>query len=101
MNAPFKLKAYPTTVSSKGQVVLPKPLREELGWLSGAKLELIREGDSLVIRRAERFFPETRLEDVAGSLKYNGPTISIGEMDRGVLEMARRLNPRPGEDAGD
>lgn len=39
------------TVSSKGQIVLPKELREELEIRAGDSLEIQREGDGFHLRR--------------------------------------------------
>jgi len=39
------------TVSSKGQIVLPKELREELEIREGDSIEIQREGDGLHLRR--------------------------------------------------
>jgi AbrB family looped-hinge helix DNA binding protein len=38
------------TISSKGQIVLPKRLREEMSIREGDRLELSREDDRLVLR---------------------------------------------------
>lgn len=37
-------------VSSKGQIVLPKKLRDDLGIKEGDRLEVSRQGDQLVIK---------------------------------------------------
>jgi len=39
------------TVSSKGQIVLPKELRQELEIREGDSIEIQREGDGLHLRR--------------------------------------------------
>lgn len=40
-----------TRVSSKGQVVIPKPLREELELKPGDPLAVAVDGDTLVLRK--------------------------------------------------
>ena len=40
------------TVSSKGQIVLPKRLREDLAIREGDRVELHREGDRIVLEPA-------------------------------------------------
>lgn len=45
-------------VGPKGQVVLPKALRDELGIRPGDEVNVRREDDTLVVRRARR---ESRL----------------------------------------
>lgn len=50
-----------TTVSSKGQVVIPSNVRK--GFKQGDKLLVVREGNRLVLRKAtrrERMFEEDR-----------------------------------------
>ncbi len=43
-----------TRISSKGQIVLPKAVRERLGWTEGTELVVEVEGDRVVLRRNER-----------------------------------------------
>ncbi|MFH1054750.1 MAG: AbrB/MazE/SpoVT family DNA-binding domain-containing protein [Candidatus Altiarchaeota archaeon] len=40
-----------TTASSKGQIVLPAGIREELGIRPGAKFAVYGKGDTVVLRR--------------------------------------------------
>ncbi len=77
-----------TRLSSKGQVVLPKALREELDWPTGTNLTIEMRDDSLVLRRKETVRPTT-IEEVAGMLKYDGPPISLEDMERGMDEALR------------
>ena len=39
-----------TTMSSKGQVVIPTDIRKELGLLTGAKLMVLTDGSNLLIK---------------------------------------------------
>ena len=39
-----------TTMSSKGQVVIPTDIRKELGLLSGAKLMVLTDGSNLLLK---------------------------------------------------
>ena len=41
------------TVSSKGQIVLPRNLREALGLHEGDRVDVILEDDTILIRRLE------------------------------------------------
>lgn len=78
-----------TTVSTKGQVILPKAIRDKRRWPSGTRL-VVKDTPAGVLLTSEPLFPPTRVEDVVGMLKYNGPPISIEEMDAAVAEMFRR-----------
>ena len=42
-----------TSVSSKGQVVIPGPIRESLGIRSGTKLMVITDGESVLMKPLE------------------------------------------------
>ncbi len=39
-------------VTSKGQVTIPKAIREEYGLLPGTEVEFVRDGDDVVVRKA-------------------------------------------------
>lgn len=78
-----------TVVSTKGQVILPKAIRDRKGWRAGTKL-VIEETPAGVTLRPENPFPPTKLEDVVGILKYHGPPKTIEEMDLAVRRRASR-----------
>jgi AbrB family looped-hinge helix DNA binding protein len=50
-----------TRISSKGQVVLPAPLRRKLGLRPGDSLVAVVEGDRIILRRAKPRVPEARI----------------------------------------
>jgi AbrB family looped-hinge helix DNA binding protein len=82
-----------TTLSTKGQVILPKAIRQARRWSSGTRL-LVEETPDGVLLKPAPAFPATRLEDVFGLLKYEGPAKSIEEMEAAVLAEARRQHDR-------
>lgn len=59
------MAAYQTTVSSKGQVVIPAELRKELGIETGTSATWSEEGGRLVLTP----MTEQRLNEVMGFLK--------------------------------
>jgi antitoxin PrlF len=59
------------TVSEKGQVTIPKPLRESLGIRPGEKLEFEEDGGRLVARKASDRDP---LDEVYGILELDEGT---------------------------
>lgn len=58
-----------TKLSSKGQVVIPKHLRQSYQWEAGQDLVVIDTGNGILLK-AKNPFPETTLDKVAGCLKY-------------------------------
>lgn len=82
-----------SVLSSKGQIVIPKPLRDAMHWTAGAELSVEPKGDAVVVRLAEkpwRLPTREELDRVAGCLKYDGPSLSIEEMDRRAREAIAR-----------
>ena len=72
-----------TTVSTKGQVILPKAVRDERAWNAGTRLVVERTREGVLLREEARF-PRTRLEDVVGLLSGPGPVLTIEQMDEAV-----------------
>ncbi len=84
-----------TQMSTKGQVVLPKALRERHGWKAGEIFEIEDRPDGVLLRRAKPH-AHTRYEDVAGCLGPFARTVSIEEMNQAVLKEAGRRWRRKG-----
>jgi len=79
-----------TKLSSKGQVVLPKSVREEHGWAPGTEFEVESTADGVRLR-AKAPFPRTELGQVFGSASYAGPAKTLEEMNEGIrAAVARR-----------
>jgi AbrB family looped-hinge helix DNA binding protein len=78
-----------TTLSSKGQIVIPKQIRQSHGWRAGMKFNLAEEGNALVLKPSGRR-PTRTVEEVIGCAGYTGPRKSVEEMDAGILDEARR-----------
>ena len=78
-----------TTVSTKGQVILPKVIRRALRWEAGTRL-VVENTPEGVLLKPERAFAETRPQDVFGCLAWNGPPKSLSDMQAGVLAEAER-----------
>ncbi len=78
-----------TTVSTKGQVILPKAIRRALRWEAGTRLTVENTPEGVLLK-PESVFAETRLEEVFGCLAYQGTPKTLEEMDAGVLTEAKR-----------
>lgn len=74
------------SVSSKGQVVIPKNVRERLGIKAGSRLELTEAGGELRLRPVERPRKTATVAEGVGLAGYKGPRISLADMDRAVEE---------------
>lgn len=74
------------TLTSKGQITIPKEIRQALELKTGDKIEFQLEGEDLATLKRKT----TRIKDVAGMLsQYAIRTHSIEEMDEAVAEMFR------------
>jgi len=68
-----------TRLSTKGQVVLPKNIRASRAWGPGTEFIVEETGDGILLRPA-RPFPETNLEQVAGSLRSKRKAKTVAQM---------------------
>ena len=83
-----------TTVSTKGQVILPKAIRERRGWKAGTRLVVEETPDGLLLKQAP-LFPPTRPEDVYGMLHRPGMVAkTVEEMDEAITEEVRLRHAR-------
>ena len=79
-----------TTVSTKGQVVLPKAVRTTtLRWRAGTRLVVESTPDGVLLKSAP-VFAETRPEEVFGRFARGSAPKSLTEMEAGVLAEAKR-----------
>lgn len=72
------------TMTSKGQVTIPAAIRKKLRLHAGSKIDFIEnKAGETVIR------PKTgSIRDLYGFIKYDGPPVSIEEMDEAVKKAA-------------
>ena len=83
-----------TTISTKGQVILPKAIRDRLQWGAGTRLAVEHTADGVLLKPLATAFAPTRPEDVFGSLSYKGSPKSIEEMEAGIAMEAERRHAR-------
>ena len=78
-----------TKLSAKGQVVLPKRVRDELGWKAGTEFVVERSGAGVTLtpKVASR---KGSIRDLRGVLKYKGPPISLEQMEQAIVDEVRR-----------
>jgi AbrB family looped-hinge helix DNA binding protein len=78
-------------ISSKGQLVLPKAVRDAHGLVAGSEVDVESVGDTIVLKPRPRKARKTyTVDEVAGFLKYNGPPVTLADMERAIDEEARR-----------
>jgi len=75
-------------LSTKGQVVIPREVREAHSWPPGTVLDFEDRGDCVVVRPVARF-RRTRVEDLLGCLPWHGPAKTLEEMEAGIAQGAR------------
>jgi AbrB family looped-hinge helix DNA binding protein len=86
--------AKPTTVvSTKGQVILPKAIRQQRRWGTGTRLVVEDTPDGVLLRPVP-LFAVTKPGDVFGSLPHRGAPRSLEEMAAGIAAEARRRHAR-------
>jgi AbrB family looped-hinge helix DNA binding protein len=82
-----------TTLSTKGQVILPKAIRQRRRWDVGTQLEVEDTPEGVLLRPAP-LFEASEPDQVFGALKSTGPIRSVEEMDAAVAEEAHRRHAR-------
>jgi len=76
------------SVTSKGQVTIPKKVRTALGITAGTKVSFATEGNSarLVVVRARK---PSRVEDGPKILDYKGKAVTLDEMEEAIARGAQ------------
>ncbi|MGA9796511.1 MAG: AbrB/MazE/SpoVT family DNA-binding domain-containing protein [Rhizomicrobium sp.] len=82
-----------TVISTKGQVILPKRIRDERHWREGTELVVEDTAEGVLLKSALLFAP-TRIEDAFGILRYRGKAKTLKEMDAAVAAEAKRRHAR-------
>jgi AbrB family looped-hinge helix DNA binding protein len=86
-----------TRLSAKGQVVIPKDVRDALGLRVGQEFDVIASGAGVLLRpkvvKSGRSFEEITA-CIRARIKYDGPPVSIEEMKESIGEMFAQNGPR-------
>jgi AbrB family looped-hinge helix DNA binding protein len=89
--------AYParssTTLSTKGQIILPADVRRRHNWVPGTRLTVEETPDGVLLKPAPLFPPSTP-EEVFGCLRYSGKPKTLQEMQEGIAAEVRRRHAR-------
>ncbi len=73
-----------SVVTSKGRTTLPKAVREALSVAPGDRVRYIIAGDEVRIMAARS------IERLYGALAYDGPPVTLEDMERAAAEGAAR-----------
>jgi AbrB family looped-hinge helix DNA binding protein len=71
------------TLSSKGQVVIPKEIRDELHWEAGTQISLVSSASGVTLRAVPKKTGR-KLADLIGLFKHEGQPLSIEELCKPV-----------------
>lgn len=77
-----------TRLSSKGQVIIPKPLRTLHHWEAGQELVVIDAGDGILLK-PKTPFAETSIKNVAACLKPKGNAKTLDDMEAAISKGIR------------
>jgi AbrB family looped-hinge helix DNA binding protein len=82
-----------TKDSAKGQVVLPKAIREKRRWKAGTRLTVEDRPEGVLLKPIEKK-KKLAIDDWAGIIKYKGPARTVEEMNAAIDEESRRRRAR-------
>ncbi len=77
-----------TKLSSKGQVIIPKPMRTSHRWETGQELVVVDVGDGILLK-PKTPFEETSIKDVASCLRYKGKAKTLDDMEAAISKGVR------------
>ena len=82
-----------TLMSSKGQVIIPKAMRDARQWRAGTRLEVTDTAEGLLLKPVQ---PQQKaalpqgLAAIRSRIAYAGPTRSVEEINEAVVKEAQR-----------
>ena len=78
-------------ITSKGQTTIQRRLREEMSIKPGDRLRYVVDGNVLLV------FPVRPISELRRSMPYDGPTVTLEEMEQAIEDgaLGRPLRPRP------
>ncbi len=79
-----------TKLSSKGQVIIPKHIRESHRWDTGLELQVI-EFKGGILLKPKAPFERINIDDIAGFLQYSGPKKTDENIQEAMRQAARKV----------
>ena len=80
-----------TLLSSKGQVIIPKPLRDAHRWHAGTRLAVVQTADGILLKPLQPTAEVALTEGLTAIRKriaYKGPALSIEDMNAAIVKAA-------------
>lgn len=81
-NTPKTATLLTTTLSTKGQVVIPKAVRDAMAWPDGMTLAIEPHAQGVLLSAAKHYFAPSDPETILGCMNYKGPALSLDEIDK-------------------
>lgn len=85
-----------TSLSSKGQVIIPKAIRESHHWQPGTRFIIEETADGIILRTGKPF-PATRIEDGLGCAGYKGAPKTLEEIEEALAADLRKKWQKEGK----
>lgn len=86
-----------TRLSAKGQVVIPKDVRDRYHLAPGQVLDVVETPEGVLLkpqRKKDGITIEEAIARIRKVIKYDGPVVSIEEMNQSIEEMWSAGGPR-------
>ncbi len=74
-----------TRLSSKGQLILPKSLRDAHGWHEGVEFILLEQDEGVFLKPLNPF-TGTTLDQLVGCVGYKGPKKTLKQMENAIAK---------------
>ncbi|OYU33090.1 AbrB/MazE/SpoVT family DNA-binding domain-containing protein [Novosphingobium sp. PASSN1] len=78
-----------TVISTKGQVILPKAIRDQLQWGAGTRLTVENTPEGVLLKSTP-VFAASSIDALFGSMRHDGPALSIDDMSAAIAQEAER-----------
>jgi antitoxin PrlF len=79
------------TMTSKGQLTVPKEIRDRLSLKPGDKVEFVPSGDNRVMMRKRRTIG---MQELFGALPTNGMSLTLEDIDEAIADACASRDER-------